>query len=182
MACFILPGKNLIVLFVLLYVVLLFFSHVSSVLTSVTRSQRDTFSYSGIWDGCSKFCIEKNAFFDRDMPNHGICTCQCSSDRRTFIIAGLKCMADRDIRNTSEWNRGQTFHMCQVFFFHFSNRGDLKISMLIKRAFLHEAIFAANLRRKVVVEKLLSWLTPLGLLCMSLMTIFILFLLFLLTA
>jgi hypothetical protein len=40
----------------------------------------------------------------------------------------------------------------------------LQISMLIKRAVLHEAIFAANLRRKVVVEKLLSWLTPLGLL------------------
>lgn len=117
MACFIIPGKNLIVLFVLLYVVLLFCSHVSCVLTSVTRNQRDTFSYSGIWDGCSKFCIEKNAFFDRDLPSHGICTCQCSSDRRTFIIAGLKCMADRDIRNTSKWNRGQTFHMCQVFSF-----------------------------------------------------------------
>lgn len=105
MACFILPGRNLIMLFVLLYFVLLFCCHASCVLVNVTRNERDIFSYPGIFKDCSGFCQKRKSYPEQDLTKIGICICQCEYDSRTFVTAELKCAKDKEIRNTSKYKR-----------------------------------------------------------------------------
>ena len=102
MACFMFPARRVIVLFVLLYFVLLFCCHVSCVLVNVTRKRRDTFSYPGVFKNCSGFCWRRKSYVSRDLTKIGICICECNSNYRTFVTSDLKCVKDRDIRNTSK--------------------------------------------------------------------------------
>ncbi len=102
MACFMFPARRVIVLFVLLYFVLLFCCHVSCVLVSVKRETRDTISYPGVFKDCYKVCPRIRSHRESHLTKIGICICKCSSSYRTFVTSELKCVKDRDIRNTSK--------------------------------------------------------------------------------
>jgi hypothetical protein len=104
MACVMFPGKNLVVLFVLLHFLLLFCCHISQcALISVTRDETaDVFSYSGVSTACDIFCKKKGSFYHEALPAQGICTCKCLYDSGTFIIAESKCISNRVVRNTSK--------------------------------------------------------------------------------
>ena len=86
--------------FVLLYFVLIFCCHVSCV--NVTRETRDIFSYTGIFQDCSGFCQKRGSYTYRDLTSVGKCICECGSNCRTFVTAKLKCVEDKEIRNTEQ--------------------------------------------------------------------------------
>jgi hypothetical protein len=118
MACVIFPGRNSVVLFVSLHFLLMFCCQISCVLISVTRDERDIFSYSGVSTGCVEFCLEKGSFFHEASPAQSICTCACSSDRGSFVIAESKCISNRAVRNTSKYKQEEIFHA--IFLLHFA--------------------------------------------------------------
>ena len=96
------PARRVIVLVVLLYFVLLFCCHVSCVLVNVTRNRRDTLSYPGVSDeDCSEVCLSRGSHYST-LTKNGICICECRSHYGTFVTSELKCVKDRDIRNTSK--------------------------------------------------------------------------------
>ena len=100
MVCFIFPGKNFIVL-LFVSLVLLFCCHVSCILVNVTRKDMDIFSYSNTGTvQCYTFCNRKQSSFLNEAGN--LCICQCQSDYHTFVIAKLKCVTGKKIRNTSK--------------------------------------------------------------------------------
>ncbi len=114
MNCVIVPGKHVALPFVLLYLVLLFCCHISCGFLSVTRREQDRFSFSGVWTPCHEYCRTKNSYYFSEST--GICKCECSGTKRTFIVAELKCIEGRDIRNTSKWNGGATLiKICDRF-------------------------------------------------------------------
>jgi hypothetical protein len=109
MACVIFPGRNSVVLLVSLHFLLMMCCQISCVLVSVTRDERDIFSYSGVSTDCAEFCQEKGSFFHEPSPAQGICICACSSDRGSFVIAESKCISNRAVRNTSKYKQEDIF-------------------------------------------------------------------------